>query len=95
MESNMMKKKNRPLKLLGVCRVSSREQSEGYSLEAQNQANHEWAERKGYEIVDTIREMEQKGELEVRRPDNPEEVVRIPLACAPRPCPSSSCRTRR
>ncbi len=33
-----------------------------------------------YEIVDTIREMEQKGELAVRRPDNPEEVVRIHLA---------------
>ena len=62
-----MKKKNRPLKLLGVCRVSSREQSEGYSLEAQNQANHEWAERKGYEIVDTIQYVETASKQKERR----------------------------
>ncbi len=53
-----MKKQNRPLKLLGVCRVSSREQSEGYSLEAQDQANREWAERKGHEIVETVQYVE-------------------------------------
>ena len=62
-----MKKQNRPLKLLGVCRVSSREQSEGYSLEAQNQANHEWAERKGYEIVDTIQYVETASKQKERR----------------------------
>ena len=49
---------NRPLSLLSVCRVSSHEQSEGYSLEMQDQANREWAERKGYTIVDTIRYIE-------------------------------------
>jgi DNA invertase Pin-like site-specific DNA recombinase len=53
-----MKKKDRLLRLLSVCRVSSREQSEGYSLEAQDQANREWAERKGYEIVQTVRYVE-------------------------------------
>ena len=49
---------NRPLNLLSVCRVSSHEQSEGYSLEMQDQANREWAERKGHTIVDTIRYVE-------------------------------------
>ena len=49
---------NRPLSLLSVCRVSSHEQSEGYSLEMQDQANREWAGRKGYIIVDTIRYVE-------------------------------------
>jgi len=53
-----MKRKNRLLRLLSVCRVSSREQSEGYSLGAQDQANREWAERKGYEIVETVRYVE-------------------------------------
>jgi len=53
-----MKKKNRQLRLLSVCRDSSREQSEGYSLGAQDQANREWAERKGHEIVETIRYVE-------------------------------------
>jgi len=53
-----MKKKNQPLKVLSVCRVSSREQSEGYSLEAQDQANREWAERKGHELVESIQYVE-------------------------------------
>jgi len=53
-----MKKKNRLLRVLSVCRVSSREQSEGYSLEAQDQANREWAERKGHEIVETVQYVE-------------------------------------
>jgi len=53
-----MKKKNRPLKLLSVCRVSSREQSEGYSLEAQDKANREWAEHKGHEIAESIQYVE-------------------------------------
>ena len=58
MENSMMKRKNRLLRLLSVCRVSSREQSEGYSLGAHDQANREWAERKGYEIVETVRYVE-------------------------------------
>jgi len=53
-----MKKNNQALRLLSVCRVSSREQSEGYSLEAQDQANREWAERKGHEIAETIQYVE-------------------------------------
>jgi len=47
-----------PLRLLNICRVSSNEQSEGYSLEVQSQANHEWAKRKGYVIVDTVQYVE-------------------------------------
>ena len=46
------------LKLLSVCRVSSNEQSEGYSLDAQAQANREWAQRKGHRIVDTVQYVE-------------------------------------
>ena len=53
-----MKNSNPPLRLLNICRVSSNEQSEGYSLDAQNQANQEWAKRKGYVIVDTIQYVE-------------------------------------
>ena len=49
---------NRTLSLLSICRVSSHEQSEGYSLDMQDQANREWAKRKGYMIVDTIRYVE-------------------------------------
>jgi len=62
-----MKKNNRPLKLLSVCRVSSHEQSEGYSLEAQNQANHEWAKHKGYVIVDTIQYVETASKQKERK----------------------------
>ena len=67
MENNMMKKKDRLLRLLSVCRVSSREQSEGYSLEAQDQANREWAERKGHEIVETVRYVETASKQEERQ----------------------------
>jgi len=49
---------NRTLSLPSICRVSSHEQSEGYSLDMQDQANREWAKRKGYTIVDTIRYVE-------------------------------------
>ena len=62
-----MKKKNQPLKLLSVCRVSSHEQSEGYSLEAQSQANHEWAKHKGYAIVDTIQYVETASKQKERK----------------------------
>jgi DNA invertase Pin-like site-specific DNA recombinase len=54
----MIKKNNQELRLLSVCRVSSREQSEGYSLEMQDQTNREWAKRKGYKIIDTIQYVE-------------------------------------
>lgn len=63
----MKKNSNPPLRLLNVCRVSSHEQSEGYSLEAQNQANYEWAKRKGYVIVDTIQYVETASKQKERK----------------------------
>ena len=60
-------KNNTQLRLLNVCRVSSNEQSEGYSLEAQNQANHEWAKRKGYAIVDTVQYVETASKQKERK----------------------------
>ncbi len=62
-----MKKNNPPLRLLNVCRVSSNEQSEGYSLEAQNHANCEWAKRKGYVIVDSIEYVETASKQKERK----------------------------
>ena len=56
-----------PLRLLNICRVSSNEQSEGYSLESQNQVNHEWAKRKGYVIVDTIEYVETASKQKERK----------------------------
>ena len=53
-----MNRDGRALRLLSVCRVSSREQSEGYSLDAQDQVNREWAQRKGHTIVDSIQYVE-------------------------------------
>ena len=55
------------LRLLSVCRVSSNEQSEGYSLEMQAQANQEWAQRKGYLIVDTTQYVETASKQNERR----------------------------
>ena len=55
------------LRLLSVCRVSSREQSEGYSLDAQAQANREWAERKGHKIADTLQYVETASKRKERR----------------------------
>jgi site-specific DNA recombinase len=49
-----MNRDGRALRLLSICRVSSNEQSEGYSLEMQDQANRDWARRKGHRIVDTV-----------------------------------------
>ena len=59
--------KNSQLRLLSVCRVSSREQGEGYSLEAQDQSNREWALRKGHKIIDTIRYVETASKQKERR----------------------------
>jgi len=53
-----MKNNSESLRLLSVCRVSSREQCEGYSLEIQDQTNREWAERKGHKIIETIQYVE-------------------------------------
>ena len=63
----MKKNSNPPLRLLNICRVSSHEQSEGYSLEAQNKANYEWAKRKGYVIVDTIQYVETASKQKERK----------------------------
>ena len=60
-------KNNTSLRLLNICRVSSNEQGEGYSLEAQNQANHEWAKRKGYAIVDTVQYIETASKQKERK----------------------------
>ncbi len=60
-------KNSTPLRLLNICRVSSNEQGEGYSLEAQNQANHEWAKRKGYVIVDTVQYVETASKQKERK----------------------------
>jgi len=54
----MKRDNNQSLRLLSVCRVSSSEQKEGYSLEMQDQANCEWAKRKGHTIADSIRYVE-------------------------------------
>ncbi len=40
--------------LISICRVSSREQKEGYSLDAQDRANREWSRRNGHTILETI-----------------------------------------
>jgi len=58
---------DRALRLLSVCRVSSREQSEGYSLDAQDRANYEWAERKGHTIVDSVQYVETASKQKERR----------------------------
>jgi DNA invertase Pin-like site-specific DNA recombinase len=55
------------MRLLSVCRVSSREQSEGYSLDAQDRANREWAEHKGHTIVDSIQYVETASKQKERR----------------------------
>lgn len=57
----------RALRLLSVCRVSSREQSEGYSLDAQDQANREWAQRKGHTIIDSTLYVETASKQKERR----------------------------
>ena len=62
-----MNKESRSRRLLSVCRVSSREQSEGYSLDAQGRANREWAERKGHTIVDSIQYVETASKQKERR----------------------------
>ena len=64
-----MTKKNihQSLRLLSVCRVSSREQSEGYSLEAQDQVNREWAQRKEHEIIETIQYVETASKQKERK----------------------------
>ena len=55
------------LRLLSVCRVSSNEQREGYSLEMQDQANREWAKKKGYLIVDSVKYVETASKQKERR----------------------------
>jgi len=63
----MNKNYNSSLRLLNVCRVSSKEQSEGYSLDVQNQTNIEWAQRKGYIIVDTEQYVETASKQKERK----------------------------
>ena len=63
----MKKNTNPSLRLLNICRVSSHEQSEGYSLEMQDQLNREWAQRKGYSIVDTIQYVETASKQKERK----------------------------
>lgn len=58
---------NSNLRLLNVCRVSSNEQSEGYSLDVQDQTNTEWAKRKGYVILDTIKYIETASKQKERK----------------------------
>lgn len=43
------------MNLISICRVSSREQREGYSLDAQDRANREWAVRNGHTIRRTVK----------------------------------------
>jgi site-specific DNA recombinase len=63
-----MKKNISPLlRLLNICRVSSHEQTEGFSLEMQDQANREWAQRRGYAIVDTIQYVETASKQKERK----------------------------
>jgi DNA invertase Pin-like site-specific DNA recombinase len=63
----MKKNTNPQLRLLNICRVSSHEQSEGYSLEMQDQLNREWAQHKGYFIVDTIQYVETASKQKERK----------------------------
>ena len=63
----MRKSDNSSLRLLNVCRVSSNEQSEGYSLVVQSQTNAEWAKRKGYTIVDTEQYVETASKQKERK----------------------------
>ena len=58
---------NPHLRLLNVCRVSSNEQTEGYSLDVQSQTNAEWAQRKGYAIIDTIQYVETASKQKERK----------------------------
>lgn len=46
------------MNLISICRVSSREQKEGYSLDAQDRANREWSERNDHTILRTIQYQE-------------------------------------
>ncbi len=62
-----MKNTHSSLRLLNICRVSSHEQSEGYSLEMQNQLNRDWAQHKGYSIVDTIQYVETASKQKERK----------------------------
>ena len=55
------------LRLLSICRVSSREQSEGYSLDAQARTNRDWAQRKGHVIVEAIQYVETASKQKERR----------------------------
>ena len=63
----MSKSDNSSLRLLNVCRVSSNEQSEGYSLDMQSQTNTEWANRKGHVIADTIQYVETASKQKERK----------------------------
>ena len=63
----MIQSADRQLRLLSVCRVSSREQSEGYSLDSQAQANQEWADRKGHIVVETVQYVETASKRKERR----------------------------
>jgi DNA invertase Pin-like site-specific DNA recombinase len=63
----MSKSYNSSLRLLNVCRVSSKEQNEGYSLDVQNQTNTEWTNRKGYTIVDNIQYIETTSKQKERK----------------------------
>jgi len=63
----MKRNEHHPLRLLSVCRVSSKEQGEGYSLEMQDQANCEWAKRKGHTIVDSVKYVETASKQKERR----------------------------
>ena len=54
------------MNVISICRVSSREQREGYSLDAQDRANREWAERNGHAILRTIQYQETSGKRKKR-----------------------------